>query len=449
MTYAEAVRFMSHLRRFGMKLGNDRMVEILRRVGDPHHAYGIAHVTGTKGKGSTTAMIAAILHAHGFRVGGYYSPYVYDLCERVQLNGQNIARRDFARFVARLVPHVEEISAGPLGSVTEFELKTALGFLYFAEKQVDYAVVEVGIGGRLDATNVIHPLVSVITNVGLDHTDILGDTIADIAFQKAGIIKPGVPVITAAEDPEAWQVIERTAAEQTAEVVRVVRQDAWNSPAQVSWAGDHTCFEVRTPDATYEGLGLQLIGSYQCVNAACAIGAVEAMADRSGFDVHPDAVRLALSNVSLPGRFAVLRERPMVVADGAHNGLAARALAEELRRMHYGRLVLVVGMLRGHEPDAFLRELAPLASIVYATQPGWRRALDAGKVAESARRYCADVRVDFPPRQAARKAIAEADEEDLVLITGSFYTVGDVPPQSLSRARCRTSARAPARERLR
>lgn len=446
MKYADAVRYMSGLRRFGVKLGNDRIAELLRRLGDPHRKYRVAHVTGTKGKGSTTAMIAAILRAHGFRVGGYFSPYVYDLCERIQLNGQLIGRRQFASLVARIAPEVEAISVGPLGPVTEFEVKTAAGFLYFAKQHADFAAIEVGIGGRLDATNVVDPEVSVITNVGLDHTEVLGDTIAAIAREKAGIIKPGKPVITAAQDPEALDVISAQASALGSRLLHVVPQGASTSFECVTWHGEPDGFVVETPTARYENLRLQLSGTYQCMNAACAIAAVELMGDSCGFPVHADAIHAALSEVRLPGRFSTLCTSPLVIADGAHNELSAHALAEEVRRILRGRLIVVIGMIRGHDAVSFLRPLGRMASIVYATQPTWRRAQNVEEIARAARIFCRDVRTACPPLRAARAALAEARPDDLVLITGSFYTVGDVPPEKLLRTRRSRSESAPALE---
>jgi dihydrofolate synthase / folylpolyglutamate synthase len=432
MDFPEALTYMQGLRRFGIKLGNERFEALLRRLGNPHQGYGIAHVAGTKGKGSTTAMIAAILRAHGFRVGGYYSPYVYDVRERVQVDGEMIPPDEFASLVTEIAPHVEALKQTPYGDTTEFELKTAVGFRYFADRQVDYAAIEVGIGGRLDATNVVTPLVSVITNIGLDHTHILGDTHAKIAREKAGIIKPGVPCVTATEEPSALAVIEEVAADRGATLIQVSEGAPRTTPGthEIRWSGGDM-LTIQTASRTYDGLRLRLRGSWQWVNAACAVGAVEAIAQDKGFEVNEEAIREGLAKAYLPGRMEVVQERPTVVMDGAHNAMAAEALAGEVRRFAYRSLLLVVGVATGHDPRGILAALGPLADRVFATQPTWIKGLPAAEIAAIARDYCASVETITPPIAAARAALSEAGPEDLVLITGSFYVVGDVHPGDL------------------
>jgi len=439
MDFEQALAYMQGLRRFGVKLGNERFEALLERLGDPHHGYGIAHVAGTKGKGSTTAMIAAALHAHGFRVGGYFSPYVYDVRERVQVDGEMIPPEAFARLVTEIAPHIEALKQTPLGQTTEFELKTAVGFRYFTDRAVDLAAVEVGLGGRLDATNVVSPLVCVITNIDLDHTHILGDTHAKIAVEKAGIIKPGVPILTATEEPSALEVICRTAAERAAPLVQVVpgAPELQPAPDEIHWFATGDTFTVRTPRRDYTDLRPGLRGDFQRINAACAVGALEVMADISRspehqrFTIDQDALREGLWRTYLPGRLEVVHRRPIVVMDGAHNAMAARALAAEIVRFPYRRLLLVVGMIAGHAPGGVLAPLAPLAEKVFATQPTWIRGLPVEEVAEVARRLGAEVETITPPLTAARAALAAAAPDDLVLITGSFYTVGDVRPREL------------------
>ncbi len=433
MNYDQALAYMQGLRTFGIKLGNERFEALMARLGDPHRRYGVAHVAGTKGKGSTTAMIAAILHAHGFRVGGYYSPYVYDVRERVQVDGEMISRDDFARLITQIVPHVDALNATPLGQTTEFELKTALGFTYFAERAVDFAAVEVGLGGRLDATNVVTPLVSVITNIGLDHTQVLGGTYAKIAAEKAGIVKPGIPLVTATDKPSAFEVIRQAAFERNAPFLRVVagEPDRHPEPDEIHWFPMDDTFTVRTPERDYTQLHLRLGGDYQRRNAACAIGAIETMAHRRRFTVDIEAVREGLLIAYLPGRLEIVRRNPLVILDGAHNTLAARALASEILHLPHRRLLLVIGMASGHEPKGVLKALAPLAAHIYATQPTCARGLSAEEIAHVARDYSPEVTIVTPPLAAARAALEQAAPDDLVLVTGSFYTVGDVSPEAL------------------
>jgi dihydrofolate synthase/folylpolyglutamate synthase len=437
MDFDEALAYMQSLRRFGIKLGNDRFAALLDRLGNPHLQYGVAHVAGTKGKGSTTAMIAAILQEHGFRVGSYFSPYVYDVRERVQVDAEMIPREDFARLVTAIAPHIEHLKHTEHGQTTEFELKTALGFCYFLEQGVDFAAVEVGIGGRLDATNVVAPLVSVITNIGLDHTHILGDTHAKIAYEKAGIIKPEVPLVTAVDHPEALQVIARVAHEKSSPMRYVTGYATSPIPnaALIRYTNTEPAFTVETPSAVYPELRTRLRGTYQRTNAACAIGAAEECLSARGLKLDPEAVRRGLARAYLPGRMDIVCMDPMVILDGAHNELAARALAAELERLPYRRLILVIGMVAGHDPQPVLQILAPKAYRIIATQPTWSRGLPAEVLAETAIRLGKDAAIIRNPLDAAREALSSADADDLVLVTGSFYVVGDVPPDALLDAR--------------
>lgn len=433
MDFDEALAYMQGLRRFGIKLGNDRFLALLERIGNPHLQYGVAHVAGTKGKGSTTAMIAAILQEHGFRVGSYYSPYVYDVRERVQVDAEMIPREDFARLVSLIAPHIEALKHTEYGQTTEFELKTAVGFTYFHEQSVDFAAVEVGIGGRLDATNVVAPLVSVITNIGLDHTHILGDTHAKIAYEKAGIIKPEIPAVTAVAHPEALPVIVRTASERSAPLRYVTSERRAPTPEAdlVLYTNTDPAFMVETRYGAYRDLRTRMRGTYQKTNAACAIAAVEECLAARGVKPDAEAVRRGLARAYLPGRMEIVAMDPMVILDGAHNELAARALASELDRLPYRRLFLVIGMVAGHDPLPVMQILAPKAYRIVATQPTWSRGLPAELLADCATALGKTASIVRNPLEAARAALAAADADDLVLITGSFYVVGDVPPEAL------------------
>jgi len=441
MNFEEALEYMQSLRQFGIKLGNERFLNLLERIGNPHLEYPVVHVTGTKGKGSTTAMAAGILREHGFNVGSYFSPYVFDVRERVQVNGEMIPHDDFARLVSEIRPYAEALAATDAGTTTEFELKTAVGFLYFAERQVDFATIEVGLGGRLDATNVVSPLSTVITNIGLDHMHILGDTHAKIAYEKAGIIKPGIPCITATDNSEALEVIRQRADEENASLIRVVHDSQPQDANVIQWKvtgninDNRPEFTVITGCNEYTGLRAALLGEYQLANAGCAIGAVEEASNRIGFRMDPDAVRRGVEKTTLPGRMQIARWNPTLLLDGAHNQIAAEALRAELGKMQYERLLLVIGMVAGHEPGGVVSVLSPLAAKVFATQPNWHKSIDPEEIAAAARISNSNVEIVTPALDAARNALAEAGPNDLVLVTGSFYLVGDVNPALLSAKR--------------
>lgn len=424
MDYPEALAYMHGRLRLGVKLGNARMETLLQRLGSPHQTLRVVHVAGTKGKGSTVAMAAAILQAAGYKTGQYLSPYVYDVRERIQINAAPIPQADFARWVTAIKPHIDALEATELGPTTEFELKTAVGLCWFAEQAVDYAVLEVGLGGRLDATNVVpRPLVTAITSIGFDHMELLGHTLPEIAREKAGIIKPGVPCVTGVPTgTDAYEVI--------ANVCRA-NNAALQPPARVH-ADLGGTLTFTTPRRAAANVRLRLRGAFQQANAAVAVSALDAIDPSSGPTITDDAVRVGLSCAYLPGRLETISERPAVVVDGAHNEMAADALADALRD-EFGagtrRLLLIVGLKRNHDPRPFLAPLARLhPAMLIATEPSFQPR-PAQEVAEAAwHAGIADVQIIPSVVDAARHALTLAQPDDLICVTGSFYTVGDIPP---------------------
>ena len=424
MEYEEALTYLQGRLRLGVKLGNERFSALLHRLGDPQESLRVVHIAGTKGKGSTTAMAASVLQAAGYKVGMYLSPYVYDVRERIQIGGVMIPRLDFARWVTLIQPHIEALEETEFGPTTEFELKTAVGLCYFAEQSVDYAVLEVGLGGRLDATNVVRrPLITVITNIGLDHTELLGETLGEIAGEKAGIVKPGVPCVTGVPvGGEAWQVIARVCAERKAPLAPI-------APPERTAGG----LILTTPRRTLPGLTLRLRGAFQELNAAAAITALDAITDPAGPNISDDAARRGLETAWVPGRLEQVRDHPAVVLDVAHNEISAAVLAAALRDQHRAgsrRLTLVVGLSRNHAPEPFLTPLAALKPVRFiATQPEFRPR-PASEIADAARLagFAGVEVIGASVTDAVRAALSDAGPDDLICVTGSFYTVGDLPP---------------------
>lgn len=448
MNYEEALRYMDGRLRFGWKLGNERMERACAALGDPQLKCKVVHIAGTKGKGSTTALCAGILREAGYDVGSYFSPYVYDVRERAQFNGAMISQEDFAALMTEMRPIIDSFDDSELGPITEFELKTLLAFRYFAYKNADFAVIEVGLGGRLDATNVVQPLVTAITNIGLDHTEILGDTHAKIAFEKAGIFKEGVPALTAAQNEEALAVIRERASLLNAPLVRVI-EGARGESGAVGWSlntedgtSEHIAnLTVHTEARRYDNMQAGLIGKYQRENAALAAAIAERAVALAGGVLDEGAVRRALATTRLPARFEMftLPNGATVVLDGAHNAMAAEALRGALdavrRNRKSVRTLVVMGMMTGHAPEGVLAALSGGVSALYACQADWRRALPSSELSAIARAFVPDTRDCGSVESAVRAALSDLQPEDLLLVTGSFYVAGEASPENILRWR--------------
>ncbi len=389
---------------------------LLDAVGRPYERYPVLHVGGTNGKGSTAAMLASILREAGYTVGLYTSPHLIDFTERIRINGEPVAPED-------VVLLAEELRARMPADLdpTFFEFTTAMAFLAFARARVDVAVIEVGMGGRLDATNVVHPLVSVITNVDLDHQRYLGDSVAAIAGEKAGIIKPGVPVVTAAS-ATALAVLEAHAVAAGA-LLTVVGRD-------VSVAGDApAAFSYRGVADRIEGLTCPLLGRHQLTNAATALATVERARAR-GLSIPVEAIRRGLARVRWEGRLETIRSRPRIVVDGAHNAAGAAALADflaaERAAGRIGRLIVVFGILDDKDFPAIIGRVGALADEVILTEPSYHRAAPIDALREAASSLSATIRVAPTVADALADVESRLKPDDWCVVTGSLYTVGEV-----------------------
>lgn len=422
LDYAGALAYLEGLSRFGVRLGLERMRSLLEALGNPQDQLTVIHVAGTNGKGSTAAILAAILQSAGYRVGLYTSPHLVRYTERIQVNGTPIPPGRLAAHITRVQAAASQAEAEGLGHPTEFEAGTAAMYLYFLEAGVDVVIQETGLGGRLDATNLVaHPLAAIITPVDLDHTDRLGTSIGEIAREKAAIIKPGTLVVMAPQHAAARQVIANACREAGARMVEVGRRVAVEAP-EVRSSG--TSFSFHGLDHRWPDLHMQLLGRHQLVNAAAALAMVELLA-RHGWRLDEAAVRKGLEKVRWPGRLEIMQREPVVVLDGAHNPAGAWALRSALEDLFPGRrLVLVLGVLGDKDVDGVVSVLASQASLVVATRPDSDRALPPNDLAHRVQQAGVRCLVEEDPDRALARAVAEAGQGGVVCATGSLYLVG-------------------------
>jgi dihydrofolate synthase/folylpolyglutamate synthase len=405
----------------GRKL--ERMQALLAALGDPQRAFPSVLVAGTKGKGSTVALLAACLREAGHRTGRYTSPHLVNWRERTWVDGQPISAQGVLDLLPRVVQGVAEVPE-EFGPLTTFEVGTALTFLHFAREQVDVAVVEVGVGGRYDATNLVDARVSVIAPVSYDHTPTLGPTLSQIAWHKAGILRAGRPGIVSPQPAEALRSIEAEAAA-TGALLELVGRDWW-------WTAEG---DARAPITVWSKTGavhrgsIGLLGDHQRDNATAAVAALHALArDRPDLDVPDAALRAGLKTVDWPGRLQVLAERPWLVLDGAHNAASAQVLAQALTaNFDYQRLLLVLGLTTGKDAHGVLEALTPHAQALFVTSARHERAAVPTDLAAQARVLAPGLAATVEPDldAALEAALAQAGPRDLVLVAGSLFLVGE------------------------
>jgi len=424
LDYGEALSWIHSIGRFGMNQGLQRIELLLRYLGDPHKKLKFLHIGGTNGKGSTAAFAASVLEAAGYRVGLYTSPYLEQFTNRMSINGSDISRERLVELVQRVKPLVEKIATeSPYGHPTEFEVVTALAFCYFAEEAPDIVVLEVGLGGRLDATNTVQPLVTVITTISLEHTQVLGDTVEAIAREKAGIIKAGSPVATQAGG-SALEVLQNVCREKNVPLFSLGKDFSGEKIA-----GDlkGQSFNYRGLRHNFSNLHIGLLGDYQIDNAALALAALELLEEK-GFAIPDEAFRRGLHNTRWPGRLEIMRRSPLVVIDGAHNLEAFRKLRQVLKRTFaYRHLILVLGILGDKAVEEILQEILPVADVLIITTPNSPRAAkprDLEKIAS--KMISAPVYVEESIPNAVKLALSLARAPDLVLVAGSLYLISDV-----------------------
>jgi dihydrofolate synthase / folylpolyglutamate synthase len=417
MEYTEILRYLLDLELFGIKLGLTNINRILTVLGEPQKTYPIIHIAGTNGKGSTAAIITSILANSGYRVGLYTSPHLVDFRERIRINDKLISKKHITDFFTEYKTKFEPINP------TFFEVVTALAFDYFRAEKVDIAVIETGLGGRLDATNVVMPVVSVITNIDLEHTKQLGTQISQIAMEKAGIIKTGVPVVTATKNQDARRVLRQTCVARKSKLISIYDETQY----VIKEINERqTELDVFTRSQKYYNRRLALPGRHQLDNAVCALIASE-IAEAAGIKVTPIGVSTGFRNVKWPGRLQRIGKDPEIILDVGHNPAAMTTLWEYFKEFYSGRnIVSVFGILSDKDSTKMLQTLERFTDTIILTKPMSDRAADPDMLASEAAKITTNFQIIPHVKDAYMAALEHAKPTDVVLVTGSHYTVGEV-----------------------
>ena len=431
MSYDETIAYLFSLQKYGIKFGLDNIRKLSAALGNPHNSFHCIHVAGTNGKGSTSAVIASILQAAGFRVGLFTSPHLISFTERIRTDGEQISEDS----VVDLASEIQDIvSRHNNFQPTFFEVVTAIALLYFQRQKVDAAVMEVGMGGRLDATNIIEPLVSVITNISLDHKDFLGATLEEIAREKAGIIKKAVPVVSADQGPEASKVI-MEASQAADSPLYIYGRDFSASLKRADASG--TCFDYDDGLVRLNDLFVPLSGEHQMKNSSVAIKAADIFIDRRGgkdiLSLFHDHICSGLAATKWPGRLELIHGNPSILIDGAHNPAAADALSETLKKIFlkkYKKIIMVLGIMSDKEIKGIMKPLLPLASDIIMTAPSYARSSSPELLSDIAASLgFLNVKTAPTVKDALEMAVSccalPDQNSSLVLVTGSFYTIGE------------------------
>lgn len=419
MNYTEARVYLDEVSKYGSVLGLENMRELLGRLGNPQDDLKFIHISGTNGKGSVLAYLSTILSGGGYRTGRYISPTLFSYRERIQVDEQKIEKESLAHHVTAIAKAIEEMKAENAGNPTAFEVETALAFLYFKEKDCDIVVLETGLGGALDATNIIKTTVmEVIAPISMDHMEFLGDTLEKIAMQKAGIIKPHTAVVSASQEPDAKKVLDHVCKENQCSIYMV-------DPAQIT----DVLYDVEEQQFSYKNwknVKITLAGSYQILNAALALEGVEELR-RLGYHLTDEQVRQGLYRAVWRGRFTLLSKNPAVIIDGAHNPGAAKELKHSLDLYFKGKdLYYIFGVFQDKDYQEVIRLTAPLAKHIITVQtPGNPRALPANELKEAVQAVNPSVEAGQSIQEAVKKSLQLAKNEDAIIIFGSLSFLGE------------------------
>lgn len=434
MNYDDTIKYLYNLQKYGIKFGLENINKLMYAFENPHLSFLTVHVAGTNGKGSTSAIISSILQTMGLTVGLFTSPHLINFTERIRINGKEIAEEEVINLAYEVRDMVERIdNLHP----TFFEVVTAIAMLYFKRKNVDIGVFEVGMGGRLDATNIIKPEVSVITNIDFDHTEFLGKTLKEISFEKAGIIKNGVPVVTSSQSKDSMDIIRHVAKEKNANLY-IYGKDFYSKIKKEDLFG--TSFDYYDSDSEIRDLFLPLIGSHQAQNASLAIKAVkllkkniqESLINKNFINNWDDFIRKGIEQVEWKGRLEIIQTRPPILIDGAHNPQAAEAVSKTIKQIFgatFKNFIIIFGIMADKDIKGIIKPFLTFASDIILTSPAYSRAATPEKLAEIVKSMgFFNIKIEKTVKDAIEKAkelALTSYEDSLIVITGSFYTIGE------------------------
>ncbi len=427
MNYNKAIEYIHSLERFGSQPGLERIQALTDRLGNPQNHLKFIHIAGTNGKGSTAAFIASILTAAGYKTGLYTSPFVVRFNERIRLDGKEIPDEDLAEYVSKVKSAIDEMIREGMTHPTEFEVITALTFLYYYEKNCDVVVLEVGLGGRYDATNIIsNSVVSVITKIAMDHMAILGDTLKMIAGEKAGIIKDNGYVVTYPQEKAALETIESVCRKRNAFLFKA-------DPSQmceVEFGRGILAFK----HSQFGRLETSIVGVHQVYNASVALKVIEVIKNR-GFIIEDEAVRTGFKKAKWLGRFELLQNNPDFIIDGGHNPDGIRSFVATFKKIYPGKKAIIIfGVMKDKDYETMLRELSEITSSFIAVTPDTIRALPAENLAKVMAEYCHHVECSDTIKEAVDKSFLLASEDDVIVSVGSLYYIGQVRTLVCSRS---------------
>ena len=423
MNYQEALSYINDKDKFGSRLGLSSIGKLLELLGNPHIGLNYLHVAGTNGKGSTSSYLENMLQSAGYKVGLYTSPFLERFNERIQINGLDIPDDILGRITSAVKEAADTMVEQGLEHPTTFEILTAIAFLYYKEEATDYVVLEVGLGGRFDSTNIIDSsLVSIITTLDYDHIAELGDTLGKIAYQKAGIIKENAIVVSYPQDEEAVVVIKEVVAEKNAELyfspneqIKIKEESEFGS-----------IFDYTDGKYKMDNLKISMIGEYQVYNASLAVTVLLVLREKGLLKITDEEIRNGLSKTKWKGRLEVLKRNPTFLIDGAHNVQGINHLAKALELFDYDKLILGIGILKDKDVDHMIEKLAPMADIIVVTEVKMPRKLDVESLALEIKKYNENVYIEKEVKNAINKAIELASERDIIVFGGSLYLIGEV-----------------------